>query len=618
MDQQERPLGKDPLDAILGEFGMRAERVAAGVSESGETFEARIVVPDRSPGAANWAERLIGLPWLERGDPAMHRRAARLRRLQEVATESRLRYRRRLNYMDVRRSRWFRDSKRLLGPDLSLEGLVRTLGQRPELSDEELLESALYPLRLPDLPADEEEYMTFTNCILESLDKIFESLNMTETAEDLERDLLNDPQVKRLLGIVPTLLQEKAALQAALERDPMSVGERREATRRLRLLTKAQFDLGLTGSPTNPIEWQAVLRGAWPRVVQKVLKQAAVTESTEGGRLHEMGLRAETILNQMVMDPQDDRDSIAVTIDLDAIDSLLADTIDVLRTSIIGDASWSEQCAHLLELARGRNDPSEKINRTIDIWRQFRDRGAMIEHLLREADLVLPYCLGEAARELYRRIRRHLTSPERRLFALMWLPRLPRFGMGGSAFPFAGQALWSLPFAGSLMSDGELVALTILVFGFKRHKSGSDDLARSLESLYRKHLAFYAWWAPMARDEDKERKRLRRNREVQPPDEQFMSQVQDPEPAKFDFKSILDEVTLSSRQHRIARMYLVEERRQEEIARELKVSQQAVSKLLRKVARKLEQALPWKSPRDGAAKFRVRSLCGRPPRRSSR
>jgi RNA polymerase sigma factor (sigma-70 family) len=614
MDQTEKPISEESLDVILKRYGMRTVRVGATLAESGETFNVSIVVPDRTP-ATHWSERFLALLWLERGDMAMHRRASRLRRLQQAAAGSGLRYGRHLNYLDLRRSSWFRESKNLLGPDLSLEALVRKLGQESDLSDEDLLTRALYPLDLPDLPADEDEYMSFSTCILEGLEGIFGDLSSKEMIDKMETEFPKNPQVKDLLDQAPHLVREKSELEAFLESGRACDEERKKAKNRLRLLEKALGILELTGDPARPIGWQGVLDRAWPRVVMKVLDEAVVTEGRDGSRLQEMGRRAEAILNQIVERPHPD--TAPPTIVADAIDGLLKDTISFLRSDAIGDTSWSESYVAMLEEVRAQNDVVANINAAIDIWRQFRDRGAMVQYLLREADLVLPYCIGEAARELYRRVRQRLSRAERRLFALMWLPRLPRLGTEGPTLPFGGQVLMTLPLIGLLLDDGELVALSISVLGFKQGKTNGEDDGKALRSIYRKHLAFYAWCAQISRDEDQERKHQRRNLEVQPPDDKFLDQVQDQTPAKFDFESPLEEVVLPTRQRQVARMYLIEGMTQEEIAGELNVSQQAVSKLLGKIEKQLQTVLRSQN-RNGDTGFRFRSLFGRGTNRSRR
>jgi hypothetical protein len=142
----------------------------------------------------------------------------------------------------------------------------------------------------------------------------------------------------------------------------------------------------------------------------------------------------------------------------------------------------------------------EKWSMVCWITAHLANRNECVRLLQREAEGVYHGVLDYAFKEVYRKIRRGMTVPERRLYALLYF-RQPLFNYHVAAVN---------PIITSFFMDMDLQtqALIILVLGFKvREWGGEKDLDKELERRWRAYLRFYPYWVEIIQDEEREAKR---------------------------------------------------------------------------------------------------------------
>jgi hypothetical protein len=130
------------------------------------------------------------------------------------------------------------------------------------------------------------------------------------------------------------------------------------------------------------------------------------------------------------------------------------------------------------------------------------NRNECVRLLQREAESVYHGVLDYAFKGIYRKIRRHMTVPERRAYALLYF-RLPIFN---------GNIAVMNPIIMSFFADmdDETQALILLVLVFKRREWGGEkDLDKELERRWRAYLKFYPYWLEIIQDEDRQAMRQR-------------------------------------------------------------------------------------------------------------
>jgi hypothetical protein len=128
------------------------------------------------------------------------------------------------------------------------------------------------------------------------------------------------------------------------------------------------------------------------------------------------------------------------------------------------------------------------------------NRNECIRLLQREAESVYHGILDYAFKEIYHKIRRHMTVPERRVYALLYF-RLPIFN---------GNVAVVNPIIMSFFADmdDQTQALILLVLVSKRREWGGEkDLDKELERRWRAYLKFYPYWLEITQDEDRQAKR---------------------------------------------------------------------------------------------------------------
>ena len=132
-----------------------------------------------------------------------------------------------------------------------------------------------------------------------------------------------------------------------------------------------------------------------------------------------------------------------------------------------------------------------------------------VGRFLHDIDRSRPYLVGEAARVLYRRARRLMTRAERRVFCLMYMQHLPRFGAAPS-IPFGGITFMFDPVLQGVLNDVSLAGLIILVIGFKERGQDGADWGKELQSRFKAYLAFYSYWLGLTRDRERSERKARR------------------------------------------------------------------------------------------------------------
>jgi len=146
------------------------------------------------------------------------------------------------------------------------------------------------------------------------------------------------------------------------------------------------------------------------------------------------------------------------------------------------------------------DDILEKWYMTCWITAHLVNRNECIRMLQREAESVYHGVLDYAFREIYRKIRRHMTVPERRAYALLYF-RLPIFNPHVAVMN---------PIIMSFFADmdEQTQTLVLLVLVFKRREWGGEkDLDKELERRWRAYLKFYPAWLEIIQDDDREAKR---------------------------------------------------------------------------------------------------------------
>jgi hypothetical protein len=130
------------------------------------------------------------------------------------------------------------------------------------------------------------------------------------------------------------------------------------------------------------------------------------------------------------------------------------------------------------------------------------NRNECLRLLQREAESVYHSVLEYAFKEIYRKIRRHMTVPERRAYALLYF-RQPIFN-----YHVAVMNPSIMSFFNDMDSETQMLILLVLVF--KVHEWGGEkDLDKELERRWRAYLRFYPYWLDTIHYEDQQAKRQR-------------------------------------------------------------------------------------------------------------
>jgi hypothetical protein len=528
----------ETLDTCLAELGMTQETIGTVTADgpSAVPIPVRVLLPDWKHGG--WIERALLLGAAEHHWGELLPRAAALTRLWFVALDPHRRHLRHLGPLSLWRTPSLKIRRQL--PSDRLPAVIQYLGQESHLSDEELLETALYPRPLT-AAFEDPRYEDVSTQVLLELEDVIDAIDLDKLMQEVRPDL-----EARVASALPKLTDE----------------ERQSMVETLSEQLTAE---------------------AWPKVVRILLKHSAGNDKRDSAFLEPLALRATHLLDDH---PEWEEPSTHLV----PIHEFLDQAIACLRTNAAHHDDWWSRTAQHLQTIRDEDDLEDKLAVIHEIALTFLPRAELVSALLREADAAPSFILGQAAKSVYRKVRNYLSPAERRLFCLMYMPCWRGLGSYGRC-TFNGWSLLQHPLLYLLLLDDEMLQLTLEVIAFKH---GGDDAEQRLRLQYRKVVSFYGWWIRILREQENQRKKTARwtgrRKHLHDADATIPQPFNDPD-AQFDVSRFFEdairaaEATRPLKRHRIARLYLLEGRSEAEIARITGTSQQNVSKALREFLR---------------------------------
>jgi len=355
----------------------------------------------------------------------------------------------------------------------------------------------------------------------------------------------------------------------------------------------------------DQVQIEKLQEGFLEESLRKITKKVLTEERARGQQLEPLAERAEALLMEAerrhAANPSMPFHRL---FDWGEVNPLLDDAVVKLR-EVHGQES-ADSVPEIQDLERIRREGSayDKAAAVQYVWRSLRDRSPLFETLMLEVDFAESYLIGQASRQLYREIRPFLTLAEKRLFALMFFQQLPQLGGAHPTFPLGDTIFWLDPILHGLAEDDRIVALVILVLGFKV-KHPREDLSAELERRVKAYLGLYPYWIEMTRDRERFERKTRREearRRILPD----MERVRDPcspqaapkkgrtdrysEFQKFlsdrGLVELMEECGIPDRRG-IARMVWRDKQTQKDVARRLEITPQAVSARVRRMMRAL-------------------------------
>lgn len=133
-----------------------------------------------------------------------------------------------------------------------------------------------------------------------------------------------------------------------------------------------------------------------------------------------------------------------------------------------------------------------------------------IRLIQREAEEVCLGVVNYGINEIYRKIRKNLTVPEKRAFILAHYRQYRILGEQSPVFPFGGRIpkldpiIWD--FFWETGETTKVLVYLVLIFKYSPSARVRKDLAEELGEKWRRYLLFYPAWEKIEREEDKERK----------------------------------------------------------------------------------------------------------------
>lgn len=295
-----------------------------------------------------------------------------------------------------------------------------------------------------------------------------------------------------------------------------------------------------------------------------------------------------------------------------------------------GDQKWqaeTEEIVGRLRDARNTDDLLKKWNTLVWTWASLVSFSELITLMQFEAENVLLGCLDYMMKETYRRIRRKLTPPERRFFALMWFRYYPMLGTPPRS-PFLNRICTLDPVISSFFDgmDGDTKGLILTVLAFRVRTWENRNLEMELRKRWRMYLLFYPYWHAIIRMDEGKKKREQRfrhefqcdslftplddvNKEILadivpyiPPDQWFLSSEErvpckklfdakyTPKDALRDISSIMDKYC-TKKQREIIKLHFSDDMTEQEIAKHMTISQPAVHKHIVAGVRNIQNAL---------------------------
>ena len=133
-----------------------------------------------------------------------------------------------------------------------------------------------------------------------------------------------------------------------------------------------------------------------------------------------------------------------------------------------------------------------------------------IKLVQREAEGIWLALVSSALQEIYRKIRKKMTVPEKRAFILGHFQRYKVLGKRSPAVPFSGRIPALDPIIGDFFQrtgkeTGALV-YSVLIFKYPTSPRLRNLFAAELEERWKRYLLFYPAWEHLDRSDDKERK----------------------------------------------------------------------------------------------------------------
>src|SRR5262249_43162224 len=160
--------------------------------------------------------------------------------------------------------------------------------------------------------------------------------------------------------------------------------------------------------------------------------------------------------------------------------------------------------AQYLGLARARSSADRYTKWSALCWlkAQLVNRLECVRWLHREAEDAYLAVLDYTARLVFRKIRRHLSKDERRVFQLMYRRQASWGGRIAAVDPVVGSFLFGMD------DETQWMIIQLLV---TRDASPDEraELQDELRRRWRAYLRFYPYWADLIDDEDREARRRR-------------------------------------------------------------------------------------------------------------
>ena len=240
-------------------------------------------------------------------------------------------------------------------------------------------------------------------------------------------------------------------------------------------------------------------------------------------------------------------------------------------------------------MAYASHDAIDKWNSLVWISTQLVNRNECVRLAVREAEDVYHGVQEKVFLRIYRGIRGRLTREERRAFLLLHT-RLPALGGRIASLDTVVTSF----FTGM---DHVTQALAVLVLVFRVREWEGERLDEELERRWRAYLRLYPIWFELVRWDDRERWQQREHREVLFSDPDALDKRHEEDPV---LKALMEEGEdvaswaakyCDPEETRCVVRHFVDGWSQERIAREEKITQQAVSKRLQKALDKIRRGL---------------------------
>lgn len=216
-------------------------------------------------------------------------------------------------------------------------------------------------------------------------------------------------------------------------------------------------------------------------------------------------------------------------------------------------------------------------------------------------------------KKVYHEIRKDLTAPEKRAFALFYFSSVPIFG-DKVRYLFSGEiAIFNPVITGFAINNENAIFLTLGVI-FKNKIWNDCNIEEALMDCWIEYLKFYRLWEDITRSEGKERKRDKREKDKRKKvgirEESLDKMIEDTEgnqfrleiPHQFDSmqgKRIEDQDQINAwlakfcteKQSKYLKLHYFDNLTEKEIAYKHNVSQQSVSKVIKAGLEKLRKGL---------------------------